>query len=138
MPSISDYFGRKWPYFICILVQTMAYIVIFYSKNIYMTIGMYLVVGLCSGGRVPIGTSLMNEFVPTKYQNACLTLLNVLDSVTMVFQALYYSVDKNWQPLHFFGICSAVVILALIMFIPESPKYLYSKGRFQEAKEVLA
>jgi len=62
-PLAADKFGRKRPYLTCLLVQTSAYILIFFSPNVYITIWCYLFVGLCAGGRVSIGINYMNEFV---------------------------------------------------------------------------
>ena len=59
------------------------------------------------------------------------------DASIMIFQAIYYRIWPYWEPLHIFGLCFAVLMLVTIFFIPESPKYYYSKGRFNEAREIL-
>ena len=43
------------------------YVGIFFSHNVWFTISCYLLVGLCAGGRVAIGTTYLNEFIPLKY-----------------------------------------------------------------------
>lgn len=138
VPCLADKYGRKWPYFFSLLVQTGAYVGIFFSKSISLTIGLYLVVGLCAGGRVAIGTTYMNEFLPERRQNLCTTLLNVHDASIMLWQAIYYKVKPDWVPLHIYGMGFAVFILIAIQFIPESPKFYFSQGRFDEARKVLA
>ena len=55
-PAISDKYGRKIPYILSLIMQTIAYAFIIWSKNIYMTIAFYLFVGLSAGGRVCIGS----------------------------------------------------------------------------------
>ena len=110
---------------------------IFFSTNIWLTIFGYLVVGLCAGGRVPIGTAYQNEFVQYKYQAMLIALIGVGDSSTMLFQAIYYWILPDWLYLHIFGIAAAFVILLLILTIPESPKYLYANQKYNETRQVL-
>ena len=63
-PAISDKYGRKIPYILSLIMQTIAYAFIIWSKNIYMTIAFYLFVGLSAGGRVCIGSMYQAEFMP--------------------------------------------------------------------------
>lgn len=83
-PYLSDQFGRKYPYFFSIAIQTVSYAIIILSKDIYLTIGCYLIVGLCAGGRVAIGTVYISEFLPTKYCAIAISLKNVFDSAIMI------------------------------------------------------
>ena len=48
-----------------------------------MTIGAYLVVGLCAGGRVCVGIAWQNEFLETKYQALMTSLVGCADSIPM-------------------------------------------------------
>ena len=66
IPPLSDRIGRKWPYISSLALQLGAYVLIFLSKNIWLTILGYLIVGLCAGGRVVVGMNYMCEFVPEK------------------------------------------------------------------------
>ena len=85
VPRISDKFGRKWPYLGSLILQTGAYVLIFFSKNIYGTLVYYLLVGLSAGGRVVIGTNYMNEFLAEKYQVTLTTILSCSDSSVMIW-----------------------------------------------------
>jgi len=64
IPLMSDKIGRKKPFSLSLLIQTIMYFVIFFTKNIYTTIGCYFIIGMCSGGIVPIGLTYLNEFLP--------------------------------------------------------------------------
>lgn len=137
-PYLSDQYGRKYPYFFSIFFQTISYALIILSKNIYLTIGCYLIVGLCAGGRVAIGTIYISEFLPKKYWALAITMKNVFDSSIMIVQSIYYSFCKNWIYLHLLGLSIAIVIVICLYFLlPESPKYYYSKGQFDKCREIL-
>lgn len=63
-PKLSDTMGRKKPFLTCLVVQLLAYIFVMFSKSLNTTIFYFLIVGLCAGGRVAIGTNYLSEFVP--------------------------------------------------------------------------
>ena len=139
IPRIADHIGRKKPFIVSIFIQTVAYACLFISTNVYFTISMFTVIGIVAGGRVGIASNYMNEFSPQKYQNACQAALNVLDASVMIFQAVMYYFTRDWLPVHIVGISGALVILiVLTTLIPESPKFYYSRKKFDEARDMLA
>jgi MFS family permease len=85
VPRLGDKIGRKVPYLASMSTQFLMYILLFVSRNIYLTIFCYFVIGLASGGRVAIGTMYLNEFIPAKYQQVVITALNCGDGTTMAF-----------------------------------------------------
>ena len=85
VPYLADLHGRKKPLWWSMLVQTLAYVAITISTNVYMVNVLYLVVGLCAGGRVATGTMYMNEFVPSRWNTFVTTALNCHDAVIMIF-----------------------------------------------------
>jgi len=64
---LADMFGRKTPFFVSYCINLGSLVGIFYSTSIEFTIFLYLLVGMSTGGRVCLGNTLLNEFVPTKY-----------------------------------------------------------------------
>lgn len=100
---------------------------LFFSRNLYWTMKLFFVIGLCSGSFISVSTTYMNEFLPKKNQNLITSLLNANDSLVVIFHALYYSVNKNWMPIHIFGVIMSFVLLLALLMIPESPKYFYAK-----------
>ena len=84
LPPLSDAYGRRVPFFLFILVQTIAYAAIFRCSDVYGAIACYAVVGLCAGGRVTVGTQFLNEVVPSAYGTFVTTLWNTVDSGVMI------------------------------------------------------
>lgn len=137
VPPISDKYGRKWNFYICLLVQTVLYVMLFFSRNLYWTMKLYFMIGLCSGSFISVSTTYMNEFLPSASQNLITSLLNATDALIVLLHAFYYSVNKNWVPIHIFGVFMSVVMLLALLKIPESPKYLYAKKEFDLARNSL-
>ena len=97
----------------------------------------YLIVGLCAGGRVAVGTTYLAELVPEEYENLVCTIINCGDSTIMIWQSIYYYFVPNWLYLHAYGVIAQVVMLVAVSIIPESPKFLYSHKKFSEARKKL-
>ena len=97
VPRLSDTkFGRKRPYIISLLVQLILSIMMFLSKSIYFNIVWFLGIGLCAGGRVVVGLSYMNEFVPERYHNVTTTIMAQGDVCVMIYQAFFYLYVLDW------------------------------------------
>jgi MFS family permease len=84
-PMISDKLGRKVPYSMSLMVQTCAHGLIIWSNNINGTIAYYLLVGLCAGGRVCIGSMYLAEFLPERFHIFAMTGINCMDATVMIF-----------------------------------------------------
>lgn len=137
IPPISDKYGRKWNFFICFVIQTVCYILLFQSTSFNFTKTLYFIVGICSGSFISVATTYMNEFLPTENQNLITSFLNSADALIIVFHAIYYTINKDWVPIHAFGVIMSFVLLRELLSIPESPKYLYAKKDFHAARESL-
>ena len=109
----------------------------FISTNLRFTTWLYFLIGLCSGSFVSVSTTYMNEFLPTANQNLITSMLNAADALITVIQALYYSVNKDWVPIHIFGLFLSFAMLIALLKIPESPKYLYARKDFKGARASL-
>ena len=84
-PLISEKVGRKRPYIASLVLQSIAYILIITSNNIYWTIVLYFFVGLAAAGRIEVGLNYMNECLPEKWQPLITTFLCCGDASTMIF-----------------------------------------------------
>ena len=98
---------------------------------------MYIVVGLASGGRVCIGTTYMNELIPTQNQALATTCINLMDASNMIIQSIYYIFVKDWYYIHLFGLFFAVFIILNVCVLPESPKDMYANYKFDRARKYL-
>lgn len=95
---------------------------------------LYLVAGICAGGRVLVGFNYMNEFIPSKYQNISTTWFPTVDAFVMIYQSIFYMYVPNWYYVHSVAILIGCVLLYYNYFLPESPKYLYVNKRFDECR----
>lgn len=63
------------------------------------------------------------------------TFLNLLDPLNLIVVPLVLKyITKDWFPIHFVYFILSTISGIIALFLPESPKFLISKGRFTEAK----
>ena len=138
VPYIADIKGRKSTYILNMSGLTLCYLGLVVSHNIYFSIVMFFFIGIFSGARVSVGTNYMNEFTPLKYQNHGQTAVNTLDSLTMVFEAIFYYFSRSWVPVQTVGLVGcALTVASLAILVPESPKYWYARRDFDKARKSL-
>ena len=85
IPPISDKFGRKWNFYACLMLQTICYTLLFYSKSLKLTTGIYLVIGSTHGSFTSVATNYMNEFLPFEYQSLVITLMNAFIGLVVIW-----------------------------------------------------
>jgi hypothetical protein len=61
-----------------------------------------------------------------------------MDGMTAILVTLYFKfVSVEWVFVQMFGISLATFSLIALLWLPESPKFLYNKGRHNCSKNVL-
>ena len=62
-----------------------------------------------------------------------------LDCMTMIYATIYFMFISQYSIYwEYFAVFQNLVALSLVLlYVPESPKWLYEKGRFKEAKDAL-
>ena len=92
---------------------------------------------MCAAGRVAISTTYMNELVLEKKRAFVTTCLCVLDAFVLIFQVIYYSIDRNVYPLHWFMLCVNCFLTLCLILLPESAKWQYARNKFDDARKSL-
>ncbi|MEN8227784.1 MAG: sugar porter family MFS transporter [Bacteroidota bacterium] len=85
----------------------------------------------------------ISEISPTKIRGTLVSMFQLL--ITVGILAAYLS-DKafadngnleSWRPMLYVGVVPALVLFVGMFFLPETPRWLMSKGREEEARKVL-
>ena len=63
----------------------------------------------------------------------------MIDYPSILFFSLYYQyVSSNWYHQQAAGLLFSVVCLVYCMaMMPESPKYLYMRGKFEDVRQII-
>jgi len=137
---LSDRLGRKLAFqgtlFLFSLASGLCGLAWGYGSLVFFR----FLVGLGLGGELPVASTLVSEFSPSRYRGRLLTLLESFWAYGWVLAALiaYFVIPRyGWRLAFFLGALPAIYVLVLRRAIPESPRFLLARGRFQEAEEIL-
>ena len=101
-----------------------------------MTIILILVFGFCGAGRSTIGYLYLLELIPKRHKILVGTLLHAINSLTLVFSSLYFwFITKNYFWFLLYSTIANFICTIAILFIPESPEYLYASKDYDGARD---
>lgn len=139
--GLSDRFGRKK-----MLIAAMAWwgtagalLSISWSVQSLMVFRFLLGVGL--GAQVPIGATMLSEIVPSRERAKYLSLYQAFLPIGMAAAGLIAFVvlpKYGWQGVFFAEAFPALWFIVLWKYLPESARWLESKGRHEEADQITA
>lgn len=137
--SIADRIGRKRVFAMTLVMYSIATGLCGLSWNYSSLLIFRFFVGFGLGGQLPVAVTLVSEFSPVKHRGKFLVLLESFWAFGWLFAALisYLIIPRYGWPIAFFmGALPALYVFFLWSKIPESPRYLESKGRVNEAEAI--
>lgn len=140
---LTDRYGRR-PLFVTSLVGfAVSAVMLFFVQTPWQMFVLALIMGLAVGADYAIGTPLLSEFSPRHARGrlgACLQISwNVGYVVAFLIGYLVTVANPNaWRWVLLSAAVPAIICLLARHGLPESPRWLISKGRIDEASEVLA
>jgi MFS transporter, putative metabolite:H+ symporter len=138
--TLADRFGRKTMFQMTLLIFSIAtaFCGVAWSY-IVLAFGRFLV-GFGLGGELPIASTLVSEFSPARWRGRMLVLLESFWAFGWVVAALiaFFIIPQyGWRIAFLLGAIPAFYVFVLRRSLPESPRFLLSKGRTAEAEEVI-
>jgi MFS transporter, AAHS family, 4-hydroxybenzoate transporter len=101
-----------------------------------------LVTGIGLGVLLPLGTTYINELAPHRVSNRFslwgVTLGWSLGGVLAGLVGVFLTPQYGWQILYYLGALSVPLTLLVHAVLPESPKFLATRGRTAELRALLA
>lgn len=139
--SLADRLGRRQLFMLTLLVYSVATGVSGLSIALWMLLLCRFVVGVGLGGELPVTTTMVTEFLPTRARGRGIVLLESFWAVGWLIAAIVAFLlipAWGWRVAFFFGAIPALYVLYLRRGIPESPRYLMRTGRTDEAQQVMS
>jgi len=136
---LGDLIGRKKVFVAALLLQVVTILILINSTNLHLSMAGLFLMGVSTAGRMSVGFFFLIEQVPKDSQGKLSTSMAAFDATAMIWATIYFSYFSHnsvyWES---FALLLTIVSLTFIaIFVPESPKFLYEKRMFREAREVL-
>ncbi|KAJ5817487.1 MFS sugar transporter [Penicillium robsamsonii] len=143
VPYINQRIGRRWTIMFGSCVSLVGAIIQGFSNGV----AMYVVARILLGFGIPFcivaGSSLLGELGYPKERPILTSLFNSSYFIGQIIAAAVglgtVTIASNWawRIPSLLQIAPATVQIATVMFLPESPRYLVSKDRYDEAFDIL-
>jgi MFS transporter, putative metabolite:H+ symporter len=137
---LADVYGRK----ATILLSAVMFVgtsICGAMPSLAWNVGMCFMMGVAAGGMLPVTYALLAEMMPSKHRGWALVLVGGLGAVGGYFAASGFSALLQpffgWRILWILNLPTGLSLVILGAFIPESAKFLLSRGRREEAQRVM-
>jgi putative MFS transporter len=137
---LGDWFGRRFTYQINLLIFGIASLAAAFAQNMDQLIACRFVQGLGLGAEIVVGYSTLTEFVPPRSRGRWLSFMAfVVVAGFPVTALLSYLIIPNfgWRPMFVIAGIGSLIVWYLRKNLPESPRWLESKGRTAEAEALM-
>lgn len=137
---ITDRYGRKVGFIGTILGFSLLSGLTIFATGIGQFLAYRFVTGMCLGGMIPVDTALVSEYISAKYRGRFVAVLTVFwpfGLLAAAIASLTLVPTHGWRILFILGVLPAALSLVVRWKVPESPRWLGTKGRKQEAVAVL-
>jgi MFS transporter, putative metabolite:H+ symporter len=137
---LGDRYGRRFTYQANLAVFGIASIASAFAPSMRMLILLRFVMGLGLGAENVVGYSTMTEFVPPQARGKWLGGMSVFVVAGLPVSALAGTLiipEFGWRVMFILGGLGALVVWYLRKALPESPRWLESMGRTEEADKIL-
>ena len=136
LPAISDNYGRRMVFWIGMMIQLVLYTGLFFCKNLILMIFIWIAFGALSTIRIQIAYVYMMELLPKHMQTPVTSGWNVQEAMVYVIATIYFwKISKLWYPFVAIGYVWNIISIILMYWVPESPRWLVSAGKLDEARE---
>ncbi len=139
--TISDYIGRRTSFQATVGIFAVFTGLVALSWNVVSLTVFRFLSNFGLGGEVPVTTTLAAEYSPGRIRGAMTgNILTAFPLGLVVAAALSLSIIPNfgWRALFMVGVVPAALLFFVRRYMPESVRYLLSKGRVAAAEQTVS
>jgi SP family galactose:H+ symporter-like MFS transporter len=142
--KLSDLLGRKKMIIVNAVIFSIGALGCAFATSINMLIIMRVVIGIAIGITSYVAPMYIAEISPTRRRGALVTLNQLMITIGILVSYVsdyLLSNDDNlesWRWMFGVGFIPGVILLIGMLFLPETPRWLISKRRWEEGKQILS
>ena len=140
---VSDKAGRKNVILVSAIVFLTGALWCGFATSIASLLAARFYLGLAIGIASFATPLYIAEISPAKIRGTLVSMFQLLITVGLLAAFLsdsFFADNKNvssWRPMFYVGVVPALILLIGMFFLPESPRWLLSKGREEESRHIM-
>jgi putative MFS transporter len=138
--SLAEKFGRLKILFVTIMLFVSMDMACLFAWSGASMMAFRFLQGVGTGGEVPVASAYINEFIGAEKRGRFFLLYEVIFPIGLMFAGMagFFLVPVyGWKAMFVVGLVPSVLTIPLRWFMPESPRWLASKGRVAEANAIV-
>ena len=139
--ALADRFGRKWALLLAIGFYGLTSLAAGFASDIGTLTAIRILQGFGLGAEVPLVFTYLAEFLPAKHRGilvASIVAFWQAAGFVAALSAIYVVPAYGWRGLFFFSAVPAALVFLLVLQVPESVRFLISKGKLARAQKIVA
>lgn len=137
---LGDRYGRRFTYQANLIIFGLASVAAAFAPSMLVLILLRGVMGLGLGAELVVGYAAMTEFVPPQARGKWVGALSVFVVTSLPFSALASTLiipRSSWRAMFVLAGLGGLMVWYLRKALPESPRWLESVGRTEEAEAIM-
>ncbi len=137
---LGDRYGRRFTYQANLIIFGLASVAAAFAPSMPVLILLRGVMGLGLGAELVVGYAAMTEFVPPQARGRWVGALSVFVVTSLPFSALGSTLiipRSSWRAMFVLAGLGGLIVWYLRKALPESPRWLESMGRTEEAEAIM-
>lgn len=138
---LGDRYGRRLSFQFNLALFGLASLAAAFAPNIQWLIGLRFIMGLGLGAEVVVGYGMIGEFIPPARRGKWAAILTLVANSSLLASTLigYFVIPRfGWRWMFAIVGVGALVTWCARKSVPESPRWLESVGRIEEADAIVA
>jgi putative MFS transporter len=138
---LAEKVGRMPIFYASILFMSVLSVACAFAPNVDVFMALRFVEGIGIGGAMPVAVSYINELAPTKTRGRYFSLFQFVMVSGMPCAAIassYIVPNFGWHAMFLLGGLPALLVPVVMLTLPESPRWLAKRGRFEDMNKALA
>lgn len=140
----ADYFGRRWTIIVGAFIFSVGIAICTGANNIYALVAGRVINGMANGCTAMMVPLWQSEVTPKEIRGRVISLqqcvinFGILSSFLIQYGSSYLSGNASWRLPMGIQMFFTMLLMVIMVFMPESPRWLIQKNRLEEALQVLA
>jgi putative MFS transporter len=138
---LIDHYGKRRVLLAALLIFGISTLATAFSPSIEVVIALRIVAGMGLGMLFTVPYQIIVEMVPAGIRGFSVGAVNAVLNLGYFINLLAASFiipAFGWRPMYLLGGVGLIAFLIAWRFLPESPRWLEAKGRYDEAEAVLS